>query len=198
MNNVTSGLADVTSLLVLLAVVLNIKIIKQQNIWYKIFYIIVICCASVFIPIMMGYNLLFLMRGILSDLSITNMILAGILLIKNLFQLQFKIVDKIFTNLIVIIGSLLYLSTLGVLPFDIYDLGFAPNIYFLGIFFVVELILWTYNRLIAWVWLFAFVVYYFKLQNSINLFDYLIDPILWISAVILCIWRVTEWKRNTL
>ena len=47
-------------------------------------------------------------------------------------------------------------------------------------FSAVILFLILFNRILGYVWLFALIGFYFKLQSSNNLWDYLYDPLLWL------------------
>lgn len=186
----TYYIAMVTNILVLLCILLNIPWIKKQSILNKIMYIIFIIAFSVLVPIHMGYNILWMMHGTTSDLSITTFLLALLIVVKNLFNLDFKIFSKAFAIIVISVGTVLYLSALGFTSFSIYDVGFIPNIYLLLGFLVVEIILWRCSKLSACLWLVAFIAYYFRLQTSINLWDYLMDPLLFFVLLVVFLKKI--------
>lgn len=167
--------------------VIALKILPLNTIKTKLLIIIMVILCSIYVPVYLGFNILYLMRGVLSGLSVTTGFIAFLYIIKNLFKLEVKIFSKLVAGIIFIFASLLYLSAFDFLPVDIYDLGFIPSVELLGILGLVLLILYKYNRVIAWVWLLAFVGFYFKVQASMNLFDYLVDPILWFISILFLI-----------
>ncbi len=179
-NNYAYILAMLINLLALSTITLKFLPLKSTK--TKILTLLVLNLGSLCIPIYNGFNILFLMRGVLSDLSITTGILSLLYIFKNIFKIDVKILSKTTSLVIFLFASILYLSAFGLLPFDIYDLGFTPSIAVICILGLTLLIIYKYNRIISWVLLLAYLCFYFKLQTSINLFDYLFDPVLWIIS----------------
>lgn len=175
------------NVILLLAIFLNIPLITRLKLYTKLIIILIIALGSSLIPFYMGSNLLWIMRGVLSDLSTSTIILLIAFLLNNLFMLKVRILSTKPAIIIVFCCTFLYLSTLGVLPFDIYDLGFRPDIYFISLLFIITLIIWRFNRLNALALLGSLIMYYFRGQHSINLWDYLVDPILWICSIIVLV-----------
>ena len=164
--------------------------------------VFVLVCTC--LPIYHSLSLVEIMRGMFGDLSITTLLILSIRLIQcthaqeqqkchpgvgrdpSLVYQEQKTFQTVFGILIICLGSLLYLSTLGIIGFDIYALGYYPNIYVLLGIIAIEVFLWHFSRTCAWIWIVAIGAYYFKLQASINLWDYLFDPVLWLY----CLWRL--------
>ncbi|MFN8769527.1 MAG: hypothetical protein ACK5Z5_01230 [Neisseriaceae bacterium] len=175
----------VSNVLLLLAILLNIPRMAQLKLYIKLIIILFVVFISITVPFYMGSNLLWLMRGMLENISITTTLFLFILLLNNLCQFSTKpLINTPSAAILVIICTILYLSVFGIIPIDVYDLGFVPNVYFLCILGIVLLIIWRFSNLNAWILLIAFITYYFRLKDSINLWDYLIDPLLWVYAII--------------
>jgi hypothetical protein len=88
-------------------------------------------------------------------------------------------------------AALLYASALGFLSLDIYAWGFYPRA--LGIVvLLIALLLWPIAPTVSWGLALALVVFAFSLGPSRNLWDYLLDPILFFTALFLLLknfWR---------
>lgn len=183
MVNFSYYLAILANILLLIVVIFSLSRFRTAKIQTQLIIALIVIGCSIYIPIYMGSNFLWLMRGILGDLSITTTILSFLFLLNIIFRVNLSLLNNKTHLLIALLGFLLYLSTLAILPFDLYDLGFLPNMSFFLIFGIIMLTLWFVNRLIAWVFLASFLAYYFRLHNSINVWDYLIDPVLWLYAL---------------
>jgi len=89
-----------------------------------------------------------------------------------------------------IVAPILYSSTLGYLPFDVYRLGFSP--WAPAALALIAIALAPRSPAIAITALIALVAYDIPIFRSVNLFDYAVDPILWIvawSAGVVAGWR---------
>lgn len=148
-------------------------------------------------------NLVAVMNGAFSDLSITSIIIFASILCDNLRNTNIifsQIFSKSVSIIIFLLGIILYLSVIGVMKFDIYDLGYEPTYLIVG-FVLLEIFFLIFNKLFAVVWLCAIAGFYFNIQNSINFWDYLFDPFLWSVVCLLfalkgyiCISRCVEKK----
>ena len=169
----------------------------EKNIFWCTIISIIILLMVVFVPIYHGLSISQLLRSIAGDLSISSLLVLVMLLWNNLFNYQvdmgdfeprvrrYKIVpSRTFAFTIVIFGIILYSSYLGFIRFDLYDTGYFPSITFMVILGVIELLLWFTARRYAIIWLIAIICFYFKLQPSHNLWDYLFDPVLWLICLI--------------
>ncbi|MBY0379255.1 MAG: hypothetical protein K2P99_02520, partial [Burkholderiales bacterium] len=164
-----------TNVSLILCIVFSVKFFYKLSLLLRIVVSIIVISASILVPIVMQTNILWIMRGALSDLSINSMLILLILATNKVFGVCIPRIKYSYALLIFIIGVMLYLSVFGVINFSIYNLGFTPNwSFFLGLYFIV-LLIWQLNRFYAWVLFISLVAFYYKLQNSINLWDYIID-----------------------
>lgn len=79
-------------------------------------------------------------------------------------------------------GLLLYASALGFLRFDIYVFGYQARWLALTAA-VLALLLWSSAPMVSWALAFSLLAFALGLGASRNLWDYLIDPIMFFSAV---------------
>lgn len=167
-------------------IILYISGIYKRSFFYSIIMFLVISLISNIIPIHRGSSLVEIIRGAIGDISITSGILLASVLYKTIKELlvnkneNLPILSNIGLVIIFIIGAILYISTFGFISYDVYSLGYlSPNT--LIIFGIVILVLILLNRHIGYIWLFALASFLFHLQSSNNLWDYLIDPLQWIT-----------------
>lgn len=133
------------------------------------------------VPISKGSSLVEILRGGVGDVSITSLALM-ILLLRKTFepeQSTFRILQSWEKSVLVIVGLILYTSTFGFIQIDVYHFGYISE-QMIAIFSLIVFVLIILNRRIGYVWLIAYVSFYFHLQQSNNLWDYLYDPILWL------------------
>lgn len=139
------------------------------------------------IPVFNHLPLVALMNGCFSDLSITTIIILGAVFFDN-SQDKVILLPKIFPMpvqlTILFFGIMLYISVIGILKLDIYDLGYQPT-YLLYGFCLLELLFLYTNKWFAIIWFLALVGFYFNFQNSTNFWDYLFDPFLWVFAILI-------------
>ena len=150
--------------------------------------------SILFISLLLGINLISLyhgsslieiIRGMVGDVSIASGIFL-LLIIAN--QFNFKDNKKPLLSLsekitLVVSGLLLYLSTFGFIGFDIYHLGYlSPWTIITASALIFILII--FNRHLGYIWLLSIAGFYFCLQSSNNLWDYLFDPVLWLILVV--------------
>lgn len=136
-----------------------------------------------------GLPLLAYVRGISSDLSVTLVALACLVLGQRLFGLPAMARrDKIALSVVTVVAaSLLYPTALGWGNWDAYRLGWG-SYSLLGVLLAVMMFL-LFNGL----WLvpalagLALMAWVGGLMESTNLWDYLIDPWLAVGATIQCI-----------
>ena len=143
--------------------------------------------AVTLMPIYHDFTLAQMFRSFFGELSITSMFLLLALVLSNIFSLRCVFIKyNKFATIIFILGCLLYSSTLGFVSFDVYALGYFPNLTILTVFGVIALYLWYFAKFYAYIWLLGLIGFYFKLHPSNNLWDYLFDLPIWIlSAIVL-------------
>lgn len=138
-----------------------------------------------FIPVLRGSSLVEVVRGAIGDVSISSGALL-LLIIFNQFDFRdnrtsvLNFPEKIF---IVIGGILLYISTFGFLSTDLYAFGYL-SLWMLYSALFLALLLIAINRRLGIVIMLALAGFYFRLQSSNNLWDYLLDPVLWLVLVV--------------
>lgn len=162
--------------------------LNKINGWQRLLVIAVLILGVDLIPVYHGLCLVKIMRGIVGDLSITTAILLTYSIVISVNARAWgtgihNLINPYFANIIVILGLILYLSTFAIAKIDIYAFGYFPTYILIG-FISIELYLWCSSRVCAWIWIIALVAFYFKLQSSVNFWDYLFDPVLWFIAVV--------------
>ncbi len=126
-------------------------------------------------------------RGVVGDLSVSGLMFFIAIILRRVSSLRFDPLPKIFCLLIATIGLVLYLSALDIIPFDLYALGYNPQtlLYFIFCFAILLLFINVFASIVL---LLALLCFIFKLQSSVNLWDYLIDPIFWLMCILsLCL-----------
>ncbi len=81
------------------------------------------------------------------------------------------------------LGIGLYSSTLGLLPYDLYFLGYTFSWVFLLTALITLLVIFIGSRL-AWIFLFYVIAWNHTLLPSPNFFDYIIDPVLFCISIV--------------
>ncbi len=176
----------ITITITIVLLVIKIKPINER-LWFwplRVIVVIVISIIILYLPLYKGCTIGQILYGVLGNISITTLLIFGITLFYQVFLPKQKFrLNLIFAIIVIIIGSLLYLSTLGFINFDIYALGYFPNGVMLLTVILLELFLLDYAQVYAWIWLIALISFYFRIESSNNLWDYLLDPLLWIFSI---------------
>ena len=157
--------------------VLGLYFVRHSKQFIKLSMIIIITVLVCFVSLFEGHSLLFIVRGITGGASITTLLVLAVIACNLFFKTKFIIFTRTSAIVVLVAGILLYTSSLGLIPFDIYDYGFMPNKYFLLILLLVLLFIARTNKVLAVIMLLAIFAYYFKLQLSVNIWDYLLNPL---------------------
>lgn len=159
--------------------------LPKRSLFFSSLLFILLTLGVNFIPLLRGSSLVELVRGVVGDVSIAS----GVLLILIIFN-QFDFSDSkasVLSNIekvaISIIGLLLYLSTFGFFKIDFYSYGYLPWL-MLWVLFILSLGLMLANRRLGLVLVAALFGFYLHLQSSNNLWDYLLDPVLWLVLLV--------------
>jgi hypothetical protein len=137
------------------------------------------------------------LRGIIGDLSVTSWILLSAAVVTKLTDRELRR-SRSHTPLICLVlfsGLVLYPSALGVTYLDTYAFGYAPT-WLIAIFFVLSLAAWHLEYHLVTLCLTASVLAYsLRLFESRNLWDYWIDPLVTVYAIVrlATLW----WERRT-
>jgi hypothetical protein len=83
-----------------------------------------------------------------------------------------------------IAGTLLYPFALGVGKFDPYSWGWKLGVLFPVTALCAMVLIWRRNRL-GWLLLFSMLAYDARCLESINFWDYLVDPVYWFVSVVM-------------
>jgi hypothetical protein len=178
------GLIGVT---LLLACAL-LKLLLTLNVDKKIAYIVSLMAFVIaFVPYS-GYSISLYLRGFFNDLSITTVMLLLFYLFK---PEQPKQQSLYFYLIVAFTGLLLYPMSLGLGPVDPYGWGYfsAQTNLLSAIIFIVILafiLILSYIKrysLLLIILVTTLLAWQLKLLESHNLWDYLIDPLVWLYAL---------------
>lgn len=129
-------------------------------------------------------------RGIGSDLSITGMGLGFCWIARRPIKLPLWLMAGW-----VLIGLVLYISTMGLIAPDFYSSGFAPRALLLGVVVWIGICGWV-SPTLGWILALGLAAFAGKLMVSVNLWDYLIDPVTWLIMVSKTIAQARECWRG--
>lgn len=171
---------SIYSLAVALLIVYMSSLPKRSLFFSSLFFVLLLVGSNL-IPLYHGSSLVELLRGAIGDVSTASGVLMLFIILNqfNFSEVKFTVLNSWEKIGLGLLGTLLYLSTFGFINFDLYHLGYLSPLMLL-FFSAVILFLILFNRILGYVWLFALIGFYFKLQSSNNLWDYLYDPLLWL------------------
>jgi hypothetical protein len=125
------------------------------------------------------------LRSVTGDLSITGMLLFADIVLYRLWRLRLVNPESrywLFRGIIPA-GLMFYPLALGMTEFDPYAWGYAPVVMVLAI---AGMSLWAWKnglRNLAVILLLPVLAFHLKLLESPNLWDYLLDPIVFVYAL---------------
>lgn len=180
---------NIANTLLINCLIFSIPIVKRQNKLLKLLMLISLIIILNYIRVYQGLTISALTRGIWGDLSLTSLFTLLFIVLGQVDLIKFKkeLINLPSSIIIVCIASMLYLSTFAIISNDLYFYGYYPGFAFMLVFVIVELLLYMYSQLYAIVWLIAAIAFYYHLQTSSNLWDYLLDPVLFIINLLLII-----------
>ena len=126
------------------------------------------------------------LRGVTGDISVTTLTLLGAASISRLCDVEVYHPGSFFALMLVVLGGglFLYPSALGVTYFDAYALGYGSKP-FVAALFLVSLAAWYYEfYLVVLCACLGVLAYLIGLYESRNLWDYVIDPLITVYAVL--------------
>ena len=170
-------------------VVLN-KFVKNSSVKTKWVTVLVLTPLVIY-PFV--YGPVWWLRGLTGDLSITTLLLLSFALYQQLFSQEVlgKREEKLIGPAIVIIGAIFYPLALGVGNFDPYALGYDHH-YLVAVVLLLSLAAFVAQfRVMAMMMVGAVLAWNVQLLQSVNLWDYLIDPFVFFFYL----GRVIKWKR---
>jgi hypothetical protein len=156
-----------------------------QNFRRRLGFVAVLLALGLFLPVS-GLTIAQWLRSVTGDLSVLTLVMFSNILAQRLFN--FKLVQTTSKNLLLlsvaVVGVVFYPMALGVSAFDPYHLGYAP-VLMSALLCLASIIAWlSVKRDLAIILLLPLIAYNLHLLESTNLWDYLLDPILLIYAVV--------------
>ncbi len=135
--------------------------------------------AAAMLPFASGASFMYFSRGLLGDPSVTTVLL----LLAALFRIprESRPVPAFISWWVVILGVLLYSTALGAGGFDLYEWGYGGHMLLPLLLFAV-VIHWRRYPALAGVLGLGMLAWHFRLLESTNLWDYLLDPMLFVWA----------------
>lgn len=180
------------------SIIFKIPFLSKFLGFFRLLILIVLAILFILpIPYVARGSVLTILHGLIGNLSIISFILFLSYIINGIFETRIVLLDRISAFIILIAGLLLYTSYLGLINYDLYKLGYFSN-YFLVICMIIAFIIFFINKLMAWSILVSCVAFYFQLQASNNIWDYLIDPILFIIAIYTLLFKKQKIVRDDL
>lgn len=138
-------------------------------------------------------------RSILGDLSVASWILLSYWLVRSIYGVHFLNSRDFFRLVwpVAIIGSLIYPGTLGILIYpDFYDYGYASPVLLILLLAVAVLMTLRGSRVIGF-WIGgALLMYGLRLNESLNLWDSLIDLLAVIFAILYLVYRAFVFRKR--
>ncbi|MDX8381061.1 MAG: hypothetical protein R8M14_03005 [Ghiorsea sp.] len=133
------------------------------------------------------YGPIWWLRGLTGDLSMTSLSLLALALYRKLDDSgKITICEKeryLLMGLIAGIGLVFYPLALGLTSFDPYSLGYH-NIYFVAVLLLLSLIIFLRKLYVfATILLLSVLAWNTQFLQSVNLWDYLIDPFVFFYAL---------------
>ncbi len=148
--------------------------------------LVFLCGVLLYAPILEGRTLIFTLRGFMGDLSLATCVLLLFEYAKRLGVRSPWTAPCPRDVALILAGLLLglYLCTLSYIQYDLYAWGYRPN----GILIGVGVLLayaWQRHPCLAVAWLIGLAGFALEIGPSINLWDFLGDPILCLGGI----WR---------
>jgi hypothetical protein len=170
----------------LLAVLITLmagKIVKDSGL--RIGVIAALLALCLFLPVS-GLSVAQWLRSVVGDLSMFTLLVFLNILAQRLFQRNFMTPDsrkKLLLG-VAMVGVVFYPLALGVSSFDPYRLGYSP-VFMAALLCLASIIAWLRaHRELAIILLLPLLAYNLRMLESVNLWDYLLDPILLVYAVV--------------
>lgn len=152
---------------------------------------------GLFVPVY-GLSVSQWLRSVVGDLSVLTSIIFLNILTQRL--LNFSLVrPSSRSNLllgVVLVGVVFYPLAMGVSAYDPYQLGYSP-LFLTALLIVFSLMAWSASkRDLAIILLLPLLAYNLHLLESVNLWDYLLDPVLLMYALVQSLVAL-KYFRNT-
>ena len=182
MQSILPFVGQVLLLTVLLTVLLG-RFVKDSR--QRMVVVAVLLVPGLFLPIH-GLSIAQWLRSALGDFSILTLVVFSNVLAQRLFNYRLLAPITRHTLLlgVALVGVVFYPLALGVSAFDPYQLGYSPLVMSVLLCFA-SIIAWLRAmRVLAIILLLPLLAYNLHLLESYNLWDYLLDPILLLYALV--------------
>jgi len=184
--NIVHQILPVAGQVLLLAVLFAMLAEKlARDVRKRKLIVAVLLVAGLFVPVN-GLSLSQWLRSALGDLSVITLVILLNSVVNRLFNVQLLTppARKNLLSGIVLVGVLFYPLALGLGPVDPYAFAYAP-LWMTVLLSLASVLTWFRGqRDLAVVLLLPVVAFNLKLLESSNLWDYLLDPILFAYAVV--------------
>ena len=138
------------------------------------------------------------LRGAMGDLSVSTMFLIIIYILRSLFGLKLSAFEnaELPACIVFFTGIFFYPMALGLFMVDPYGMAYNPRV--LSIFlFAIALLAWYFkNHLTVACICAAVTAYIFRILESDNLWDYILDPVIFIIAVVYLFFKLIKGKKE--
>lgn len=178
------GVLPYAGQVLLLAVLLTVILGRLANDpRLRLGLVAVLLALGLFLPVS-GLTIAQWLRSVTGDLSVLALVIFSNILAQRLFN--FKLVQtttiKPLLLGVAVTGVVFYPMALGVSAFDPYQLGYA-SVLMSALLCLASIIAWlSAKRELAIILLLPLIACNLHLLESANLWDYLLDPILWVYA----------------
>lgn len=140
---------------------------------------------GIFLPVF-GLSVAQWVRSVVGDLSVVTMIIFSNILTQRLFNIT--LVDdatkKTLLPGVILVGIVFYPLALGMSAFDPYQLGYSPAL-MSALLCLTSIVAWFKSvRSLAVILLMPILAFNLHMLESFNLWDYLLDPIVFVYAVV--------------
>lgn len=131
-----------------------------------------------------GLNLVGYLQGGFGEFSAGTCIVACSLLLERVSGQNWISAKErvLFYRVVLLLGLSLYPMSLGLSYFDPYVLGYYPTVLSVVCLAIAVVGVWKANRLLVIWLLLAGLMFKFELLESVNLWDYLLDPWIFIYS----------------
>ena len=186
-----------TALIIFSLGALLATIITRHILW-RWLVVSVVIVLSLIIPVVDSNTWLWI-NGAAGELSVVSMMLLSVFIlrkmaVRDLILPSTRIQLYIF---ILLTGVLLYPATLGLMQFDPYALGYSFGLSILLL--SISILYWIFKQQqMAVILLFVVAVKEAGFLTSLNTWDYLIDPLLWLFSPVLLANLLLEQRRAAL
>lgn len=180
------GFAVLVGQALLLAVLLSMfpgKFVRDAN--KRRLLVAGLLVLGLFVPIY-GLSVSQWLRSVVGDLSVISWLVFLHILLRRLqgAALLNDAATNYLFSAVIVLGLVLYPSALGVSGFDVYRLGYSP-VWLAGMLSILAIVAWLGSaRALAFVILLPLLAFNVRLFESTNLWDYLLDPVIFVYALV--------------